>query len=530
MATPTPSPAPSSIDAALGALGSSSATPSLTAGGLPNYATPGARNVITSTNDPTNTTQPLPTVAWNLGGPPGTGLAGLANLATNQQAGLTGGTMFYSERAAIEAYTKLPPDQKAAIQRQLLSAGFYEAASTKYYGSATGPATEKPNYGAQFDMDTITALQAAFAGASAVQLPLDQVLNQSNAAAMSAAQIYQQSTQVGQFDQSDPAELRGLADQQAVSTLGRKATDSEKALAVSMVQGAQVAYQKGKFEEQLGAKRGDLASQLAGGVTAAGAAGGPAAVTGATGDLNAFMQATGGQESGGGYGAVNAASGAAGKYQIMPGNWSSWAQAAGIGANAPQTPTNQEIVSRNQMAIYYNDLKDWGAVAVAWYAGEGTAKAFLADPTNPKWQVPQAGGNPSIYDYAKSVVGKMNAISSAPGTTTSALGVSGNAPAGQTPTVTGPEAGYTGGALETGSIGVTAGTPSTTLAGTTPGGTTTAAGPPSVSQLLPSQESTYTQVNPTADIAELLRRQNPQGAGAHDIATVLDNVRTLFHG
>jgi Na+-translocating ferredoxin:NAD+ oxidoreductase RnfC subunit len=51
-----------------------------------------------------------------------------------------------------------------------------------------------------------------------------------------------------------------------------------------------------------------------------------------------------------------------------------------------------------------------------------------------------------------------------------------------------------------------------------------------VSQLLPSQESVYTQVNPTADIAELLRRQNPQGAGAHDIATVLDNVRTLFHG
>jgi hypothetical protein len=356
------------------------------------------------------------------------------------------------------------------------------------------------------------------------------VLNQSNAAAMSAAQIYQQSTQVGQFDQSDPAELRGLADQQAVSVLGRKATDSEKALAVSMVQGAQVAYQKGKFEEQLGAKRGDLASQLAGGITAAGTAGGPAAVTGATGDLNAFMQATGGQESGGGYGAVNATSGASGKYQIMPGNWSSWAQAAGIGANAPQTPTNQEIVARNQMNIYHTDLGDWGAVAVAWYAGEGTAKAFLADPTNPKWKVPQPGGNPSIFDYAKSVVGKMNAISAAPGSTVAALGV------GAQPMPPGPVTGaglagaYTGGALETGSIGVTPGTPSTPLAGTTAGGTTTAAGPPSVSQLLPSQESVYTQVNPTADIAELLRRQNPQGAGAHDIATVLDNVRTLFHG
>ena len=53
---------------------------------------------------------------------------------------------------------------------------------------------------------------------------------------------------MGTFDQSDPAELRALADQQAQTILGRKATAEEKALAVSMVQGAQVAFQRSKFE------------------------------------------------------------------------------------------------------------------------------------------------------------------------------------------------------------------------------------------------------------------------------------------
>jgi hypothetical protein len=40
----------------------------------------------------------------------------------------------------------------------------------------------------------------------------------------------------------------------------------------------------------------------------------------------------------------------------------------------------------------------------------------------------------------------------------------------------------------------------------------------------------YTQVNPSADLAEMLRKQNPLGASAHDFEQILDTIRTMFHG
>jgi hypothetical protein len=536
----------------------------LTQGDMPIYAQPGPSNIIYGASYASSLaaggTPDL--VGWSFARPAGGLISGLSQ--TLGRAG-QGGLTYYTLPGALEQWGQMTPDQRTTVQKQLLAAGMYAA---EYYPSASGaPASKKPLYGAAADFGTINALSQAWTAAKDTGQTLDTVLNQANVSAMNAARIYQQNTQVGQFDMSDPAEIRGLADQQAISVLGRKATNDEKALAVSMVQAAQVAYQQGKFNQTVGANRADLAVQLAGGIGAPmGGPGSSIAGTAAPASVNALVSALGGQESGspaaGGYTAVNPVSGATGRFQIMPSNWPSWSQAAGLGPNAPMTPQNQEIVARNQISQYLSDGGgDPTYVAVAWYAGEAEAKAFQADPTNPKWKVPQAGGNPSIYDYAQSVVGKMaaavpgNVAAQAAATTppvggpggpanagsinvgqggagTSLAGEVGSINVGQTPTAGAiPPTGSLAG--EVGSIGATAGAAGATgLTGVNTAGTIAeqVTGQPTPAQLLPTSTQTFTQVNPTADLAELLRRQNPLGASAHDMAQILDAVRAMFHG
>lgn len=116
----------------------------------------------------------------------------------------------------------------------------------------------------------------------------------------------------------------------------------------------------------------------------------------------AFINAIAGQESGGDYSAVNARTGASGKYQIMPENWPAWAEEAGIGADAEMTPENQEIVARHKLGEYYDKYGARGA-AIAWYAGEG-ALNYSDEALSRK----QGNGNePSINEYADSVLARM---------------------------------------------------------------------------------------------------------------------------
>jgi hypothetical protein len=542
--TPTPTPSSSfgfaGVSPIAGAIGGAQ-------GDMPIYAQPGPSNIVYGATYASTLAQggTPDVVGWSYSKPlGGTGLKGLSTLTQiAQQGGLT----YYTLPGFLEQWGQMDPNQRASIQKQLLAAGLYSSA---YYPSAAGTTAKQPQYGAAADYDTIQALTGAWDAAKQTGQTMDTVLSQANAAAMNAARIYQQNTVVGQFDQSDPAEIRGLADQQAIATLGRKATADEKALAVSMVQASQVAYQQGKFNQQVAANRADVATQLAGGIGGTQGAVPSSIAANTPASVNALVSALGGQESGsptaGGYTAVNPDSGATGRFQIMPGNWASWSQAAGLGPNAPMTPQNQEIVARNQISVYLADGGgDPSYVAVAWYAGEGTAKAFQADPSNPKWKVPQ-GKYPSIYDYATSIAGKMAGAIPGSLATQAAAGtppvggpggpaLAGSINVGQ-PQVPGvPSAGAiptAGSSLagEVGSIGVTPGTGSG-LTGTTavPTGTVTG-GQPTPAQLLPASTGIYTQVNPSADIAEMFRTNNPQVAGAHDLASVLDAVRQLFHG
>lgn len=120
----------------------------------------------------------------------------------------------------------------------------------------------------------------------------------------------------------------------------------------------------------------------------------------------AFINAIAGQESGGNYNAENGDTGAYGKYQIVPSNWPAWAEEAGIGADAPRTPENQEIVARFKLGQYYDKYGARGA-AIAWYGGEG-ALNYSDEALNRKQG--DNGEYPSINEYADEVLGRMGNV------------------------------------------------------------------------------------------------------------------------
>ena len=82
-----------------------------------------------------------------------------------------------------------------------------------------------------------------------------------------------------------------------------------------------------------------------------------------------FMWAMAGQESGWDYYNRNGASGAYGKYQIMPMNWPSWAGIYLGDRQADQTPWNQEKVAYGRLRDLYRTLKSWDRVAYWWLTG-----------------------------------------------------------------------------------------------------------------------------------------------------------------
>lgn len=125
-----------------------------------------------------------------------------------------------------------------------------------------------------------------------------------------------------------------------------------------------------------------------------------------------FLRAIRGQESGGNYDAINesnAESGitARGAYQITDGTWAQFAPQAGLSADAPRTPENQEKVAR-AMAEHYYDLTggDEAQMAACWYHGSpvtGWSQEALNAP-----QVSDDGtAYPSVQEYMDSVTSRM---------------------------------------------------------------------------------------------------------------------------
>jgi len=122
-----------------------------------------------------------------------------------------------------------------------------------------------------------------------------------------------------------------------------------------------------------------------------------------------------GKESSGNYDAKNPDSGASGAYQIMPENWPSWSQEAGLPPGSPMTPENQEKVVDYKLGQYFDIFRDNSLVAAAWYAGPAYAKALQAGnpPYDPNKGLdangivtdnPDLVKYPSVNSYVKSVM------------------------------------------------------------------------------------------------------------------------------
>jgi len=85
--------------------------------------------------------------------------------------------------------------------------------------------------------------------------------------------------------------------------------------------------------------------------------------------IEEFMTGLACIESSGRYSAVNAESGAIGKYQIMPRNWRVWAGRFLDDPAAEPSPDNQELVARTRIERLHHRLGAWRRVAYWWLTG-----------------------------------------------------------------------------------------------------------------------------------------------------------------
>ena len=110
-----------------------------------------------------------------------------------------------------------------------------------------------------------------------------------------------------------------------------------------------------------------------------------------------FLWAEGQQESGGNYHAVNAGSGALGRWQVMPENLSGWLKDSGLPPMTDQQylddPKAQDTLAWKILGGDYDRYGARGAAAV-WYSGQ------------PDWHATY--GDPPVYQYVDDVVALMS--------------------------------------------------------------------------------------------------------------------------
>lgn len=123
-----------------------------------------------------------------------------------------------------------------------------------------------------------------------------------------------------------------------------------------------------------------------------------------------FIWAEGQQESGGNYKAVNANSGALGRWQVMPDNVAPWMRQAGLTPVSDQafldSEKDQNAVAWTILGGYFDKYGAAGAAAM-WYSGQ----------PNPN----ENYGNPTVRQYVDDVLALMKA---APYLTTASIGQS----------------------------------------------------------------------------------------------------------
>ena len=187
---------------------------------------------------------------------------------------------------------------------------------------------------------------------------------------------------------TDESTLGSMIDTIAVDLFGEKIDDQRKAQLVAKLQDQERASKTGDAQADYDIMSAEEA-----------AAAGPAAS-----ELDRFMGALIGQESGGAEDAVNADSGAMGLGQIMPENWGPWAAEAGADP-ADFSAGNQRRVIRYKLAQYYANYGNWRDVALAWYGGGGSVQAMKEGRIS--GNATEAGGYPSLNAYADKLLASM---------------------------------------------------------------------------------------------------------------------------
>lgn len=264
---------------------------------------------------------------------------------------------------------------------------------------------QNPGAGGVFDPITIMqGLARAVELASVSDTPLHDLIRQAGDAGQATAEaggttkfVQGGNTSVGL---TSPDAVRVIGNEVAQKLVGRRLKDDEVADVLRTVQGSQLS--EGAVQVQSAqANQSAYAQAMAGGAIG----------SGNNASLDSFMRAIAGKESGGNPNAVNADSGAAGTFQIMPSNWPSWSREAGLPSGAPMTPENQNIVAAFKMQQYFHQFGNWGAVAVAWYGGPGAAAKWVENPSAPAFSAPQTSGGhsyPSINQYVSDVLGRLS--------------------------------------------------------------------------------------------------------------------------
>lgn len=291
-----------------------------------------------------------------------------------------------SVRDVMEFYASLSEDELVKLQTEMVDAGLY------------GDNTPQLGYRDANTAEALTSLMIGWAQNPDKSLPdIMKDLKSKRSAELreKMAEKYGSgvgvvSDEVANISVTDTNTLSSLADRVAVELLGKQLDPDRKAQLVAQIQDEEKSYKMGQATT---AFNQDVAK-------ATKAAGGPA-------DIDQFISALIGQESGGNANAVNADSGAMGLGQIMPENWGPWAAEAGVNP-ADFSPANQMKVIRHKIAQYYETYGNWRDVAIAWYGGAGGVQRVRAGGG-----YGDEAGYPSLRAYADSVLSKMNASTGA---------------------------------------------------------------------------------------------------------------------
>lgn len=311
---------------------------------------------------------------------------------------------FVTPSQVLALLNNMDGDYLTSLQQKLFDAGLY---------TAIGGEGTMPSWG-QADVNTRQAVMKLFESAAlSPDEPVDRVLarlTEDHLARMemapggpgSEAGVPAELVNVPDFaPEITSAETLGSAiDDIAQDLFGQFVPEDRKQALIAKLQERETSIQRTEWERSTGDIRRQAGAQYELNLQNVAAEGGGA-------EIDAFMAAIANQESGGNYGAVNADSGAYGKFQIMPANWGPWATRAGLGPNAQRTPENQELVAKRIMMDYYQQFGNWRDVAVAWYAGPGRVDQ-LRDSTRPQ------GRYPSIARYADQIMDRFAQLKGRP--------------------------------------------------------------------------------------------------------------------